>query len=196
LLVHRSLWNSCLTRSFSKPMLNLTYLNINWQTNTNWIYKEKFNILQYKFKVIRYIYATQVRSDQVSDCLISGHLGFRIVRVRIGSNFGSFDLGSSRISSHSGSDRSGQVSDLWSPVISDFRVVWVRIGSDFGLSNLESSQIRVVRVRVRSSSGQFDFLKKSNRIRFRSERVSRISQIWSNFSTSTFYKHTPTVKIS
>jgi hypothetical protein len=43
-------------------------------------------------------------SSRVSDCLISGHVGFRVVLVQIGSDYGSFDLGSSRISGRSGSD--------------------------------------------------------------------------------------------
>jgi hypothetical protein len=119
-------------------------------------------------KVIRYIYAVQIRSG----CLISGYLGFWVVRVWIGSSFRSFDL--------------------------RFWIVRVRIGSDFRLSDLESSRIfgsfrfrsdrvsgclisghlrfQVVRVRIRSGSDQFVFLKKSGRVEFRSERIGRVSR--------------------
>jgi hypothetical protein len=39
--------------------------------------------------------------------LITSHLGFGVVRVQIGSNFGSSNLGSSRVSGRSGSGRVG-----------------------------------------------------------------------------------------
>jgi len=95
----------------------------------------------------------RVGSDQVSGCLISDHLRFRVVRVWIRSDFGSFDFESSQVSGRLGSDRVG-FEIVWSRVIPGFQVVRVWIGSSFGLSDLRSS--RVVRVRIGSGSDQFD----------------------------------------
>jgi hypothetical protein len=47
----------------------------------------------------------QHESGRVSGCLISGHLEFQVVRARIKLGFGSFDIGSSQVLGHSGSDR-------------------------------------------------------------------------------------------
>jgi hypothetical protein len=90
---------------------------------------------------------------RISGCLISDHLGFRVIRVRIGIDFGSSDLGSSRI-------------------FRSFRFRSGRISSHH--------RFRVVRVRVGSGSNQFDFLKKIKSVGFISGRIGRISQIGSN----------------
>jgi hypothetical protein len=58
----------------------------------------------------------------------------------IGSDFELFDLGSSQVSGHSGSDRVGVSSRLIS-VHLKFQVILFRIRLCFGLSNLRSSRI-------------------------------------------------------
>jgi hypothetical protein len=107
-------------------------------------------------------------SGRILDCLISGHLGFQDVRVRIGSDFRLSDLGSSRVSVSFGFG-SGRVSDC---LISD------HLG------------FQVIRVQIGSGSGQFDFLKKSGRVRFGSVLLSeKIKSSRTNFSSGIEFCH-------
>jgi hypothetical protein len=131
-------------------------------------------------KVIRYIYVARVGSSRVLGCLISGHLRFQVVRARIGSDFRLFDLGSSQVSGRSSPDRVGfQI--VWSWVISDFGPLG--FGSD-RVSDFLMSDHFEFQVRVKLDSNQFDFLKKSDWIRFESEWVGQISRIGSGFATN------------
>jgi hypothetical protein len=64
---------------------------------------------------------------QILGCLISNHLEFQVVRVRIGSDFGQSDLGSSRVFDSFGFE-SGRVLGC---VISDHLRFFSSSGSDW-----------------------------------------------------------------
>jgi hypothetical protein len=102
----------------------------------------------YNFKLVRYIYATGAELGRILGCLISGHLGFRF---QIGSGLGSFDLGSFRVSGHSGF----KLFNLRSSWVSSHSG-WV---SGFGLSDLGSFRISGRLGQVESGSDQFNFKK-------------------------------------
>jgi hypothetical protein len=65
--------------------------------------------------------------DRVLGRLFSNHLGFQAIWVQVGSDFGSSDLRSFRVSGRSGSDR---VSGCLISGHLRFRIVQVRLKSD------------------------------------------------------------------
>jgi hypothetical protein len=114
-------------------------------------------------------------SSRVSGRSCSDQVGFRVNLSRIISGFGSFGFGlgwvsDCLISGHlrfPGRSGSDQIR---------FWVVWSRVISSF------------MSFRSWSSSDQFDFLKKSNRIDFESERIGRVSQFGPDFITSHIHR--------
>jgi hypothetical protein len=111
---------------------------------------------------IRYI--TSNYSSIVFKSFKIGSIRFWVVRFQVGLGFGSSDLGSSRISGHSGL---GQVK---------FWIAWSHIVSNLTFGSLVQSgrvsrsmilgclKFQILSGRVESDLGQFDFLKKSNQV--------------------------------
>jgi hypothetical protein len=82
----------------------------------------------------------KIRSGRFPDRLILDHLGFWVIRVRVGSGFRSSDLRSSWVSGCL-EFGSGWVSNHLISGHLGFRVIWVRVRSGFGHSNLGLSWV-------------------------------------------------------
>jgi hypothetical protein len=122
----------------------------------------------------------------------SGRVGFWVV-----SGFESFGFESGRVLGFLISGRLG----FWVVSGSDwvgFLIIWFWVISNFGLFGFKSGQVsgtmisgclrfQVVSGWVGSGSDQFDFLKKLDRIEFKSGQIRRIFRIGSDFSTSKLY---------
>jgi hypothetical protein len=118
--------------------------------------------------------------DLIGSAFGSSNFGSsRVIRVRVGSGFRFSDFGSSRVSDCLGFEL-GQISNH---LISSFR------SSGFGSGRVSGTLIsgclgfQVISGRVGSDSDQFNFLKKSSRIKFESEQVRQIFRIESDFAT-------------
>jgi hypothetical protein len=119
---------------------------------------------QVEFRVILGFGSFGFGLSQISSHLISGHLMFRV--VRIGSDFRLSDLGSSQV----------------------FRSFRFQSGRVSGYLISDHLGFLIVRVRIESDSNQFNFLKKSDHIRFESRRIEWVFQIKLNFATSRHFE--------
>jgi hypothetical protein len=151
---------------------------MNTQLNVLWTLRKKVfwtssrrcsehTIMSYSSIVFK---SFKIGSDRVSDRLISGHLGFLVVWVPVGSDFESSNFGLPRVSGHSGSSRV-KFQVVWSRVISGFGSSGFGSGrfiSDFGSSGFGSG-------RVMSCLGHFNLGLSQISGHFESDRV-RLSQ--------------------
>jgi hypothetical protein len=162
--------------------LDLNFFSVNLIKIHN---KNKKNYAWNKYTIHNYssiiFKSFKIGLSRVSGRLISGHLRFRVVRVRVRSNFESSNFGLSRVSVRSGSGRVG-FRVVWSWVISGFR------SSGFGSGRVSDTLISFIfdfgSSWVRSGWVRINLTFKKNYIEFESGPIGLVFQVRSKFTTS------------